>query len=93
MNWQSAPNNPCCGSAPVVLYNKFLLTIGGWQQNATSEVYILNPSTGQWKHFTDIPAVRYGPVVVGVADNNILVIGGLTNNYEYCNTVWLGIFE
>ena len=92
LNWQSAPNTPWCGSAPVVLYNKFLLTVGGWQQNRTSEVNIFNPPTGRWKHLTNIPAVRNFSAVVGVADN-IIVIGGFTDNAKYCNTVWIGVFE
>ena len=92
LNWQSAPNTPWCGSAPVVLYNKFLLSVGGKQQSRTSEVNIFNPSTGQWKHFTNIPAARSGPAVVGVADN-IIVLGGTTDNDEYSNTVWIGVFE
>ena len=86
--WQSAPNSPWCGSAPVVLYKKFLFTVGGRQQSRTSEVYIFNPSTGQWKHFTNIPAARSGPAVVGVAEN-ILVIGGSTHDNKYSNTVWI----
>ena len=89
LNWQSAPNTPWCGSAPV-LCNKFLLTVGGRQQSRTSEVCIFNSSTGQWKHLTNIPAARSGSAVVGVADD-ILVIGGITNNYEYSNTVWISI--
>ena len=89
LNWQSAPNSPWCGSAPVVLYKKFLFTVGGkWQESRTSEVYIFNPSTGQWKHFTNIPVARSGPAVVGVAEN-ILVIGGSTNDNKYSNTVWI----
>ena len=96
LNWQSAPNTPKCGSAPVVLYNKFLLTVGGRQpsdiSSQTREVYALNPSTGQWKHLTNIPAARSGPAVVDVADN-IIVIGGPTNNGKYSNTVWIGVFE
>ena len=92
LNWQSAPNTPWCCSAPVVLYNKFLLTIGGWKQSRTSEVNIFNPSTGQWKHLTNIPAARSAPAVVGVADN-IIVTGGTTNNDKYSNTVWIGVFE
>ena len=92
LNWQSAPNTPWCASSPVVLYNKFLLTVGGRQQSRTSEVNIFNPSTGQWKHLTNIPAARSGPAVVGVADN-IIVIGGTTNNNEFSNTVWIGVFE
>ena len=89
--WQSAPNTPWRGSAPVVLYNKFLLTVGGKQQSFASEVNIFNPSTGQWIHFTNIPVARCAPAVVGVADN-IIVIGGVADN-TYSNTVWIGVFE
>ena len=92
LNWQSAPNTPLCYSAPVVLHNKFLLTVGGKQQNRTSEVYALNPSTGQWKHLANIPAARSGPAVVGVADN-IIVIGGTTSDGKYSKTVWIGVVE
>jgi len=97
LNWQLASNTPWCFSAPVVLYNKFLLTVGGRQPHdktsQTSEVYTLNPSTGQWKHLTNIPAARSFPAVVGVADK-IIVIGGMTNKgQEYSNTVWIGMFE
>ena len=93
LNWQSAPNTPWCLSAPIVLYNKFLFTVGGkWQQCRTSEVHIFNPSTGQWKHLTNIPAARGSPAVVGVADI-ILVIGGVTNENKYSNAMWIGVFE
>ena len=92
LNWQSAPNTPWCTSAAVVLYNKFLLTVGGWQQSRTSEVCIFNPSTGQWKNLTNIPAARNGPAGVGVA-NNILIIGGKTNKAENSNTVWIGLLH
>ena len=92
LNWQSAPNTPWCASAPVVLYNKFLLTVGGRQQSNTSEVCIFNPSTGQWKHLTNIPAARAVLAVVGVADD-ILVIGGVTNENKFSNTIWIGVFE
>ena len=37
LNWQSAPNTPWCASAPVVLCNKFLVTVGGRQRNRTAE--------------------------------------------------------
>ena len=90
LNWQSAPNTPWCCSAPVVLYNKFLLSVGGRQQSRTSEVNVFNPSTRQWKHLTNIPAARSGPAVVGVVDS-IIVIGGTTDNIEFSNTVWIGV--
>ena len=97
LNWQSAPNTPWCFSAPVVLYNKFILAIGGRQPSdvtsQTREVYALNPSTGQWKHLTNIPAARSFPVVVGQGDK-MIVIGGMTNkNTEISNSVWIGVFE
>ena len=92
LNWQSAPNTPWCLSAPIVLYNKFLLTVGGRQQSRTSEVCIFNPSTGQWKHLTNIPAARTAPAVVGVADS-ILVIGGVANENKCSNTIWISVFE
>ena len=92
LNWQSTSNTPWCGSAPVVLYNKFLLTVGGYQQSITSEVNVFNLSTGQWKHLKNIPAARSRVAVVGVADN-IIVIGGRTSDYKYVNTVWIGMFE
>ena len=92
LNWQSAPNTPWCLSAPIVLYNKFLLTVGGRQQSRTSEVHIFNPSTGQWKHLTNIPAARSGATVVCVADS-ILVIGGMTNENKCSNTIWISVFE
>ena len=91
LNWQSAPDTPWCRSTPVVLYNN-LLIVGGEQQACTSEVNIFNPSTGQWKHFTNIPAVRSASAVVGMS-NNIIVIGGKPNSDEYSNTVWIGVFE
>ena len=92
LNWQSAPDTPWCRSAPVVLYNKFLLAVGGRQQSRTSEVNVFNSSTGQWKHLTNIPAARSVPAVVCVA-NNIMVIGGVNINRKYSNTVWIGMFK
>jgi len=97
LNWQSAPNAPWCFSTPVVLYNKFLLTVGGRQPNSitsqTCKVCTFNPSTDHWKHLTNIPAARSFPAVVGVADQ-IIVIGGMTNkNKEFSNNVWIGVFS
>ena len=97
LNWQSIPNTPSLTSAPVVLYNKFLLTVGGTKSSEltslTSEVYALNPSTGQWTHLTNIPAARSFPAVVSM-DDKMIVIGGMTSkNREYSNRVWIGMFD
>ena len=97
LNWQSAPNTPWCCSTPVVLYNKFLLTVGGRQQsdvtNQTSEIFSVIPSTGEWKYLANIPAATSLPAVVNV-DNTIIVIGGVTTkNLKYSKTVWIGVFK
>ena len=97
LNWQSAPNTPWCCSAPVVMYKKFLLTVGGRQPSdmtsQTCNVCTLNPSNGQWKHLANIPAARHFPTVVSTTDK-MIVIGGMTNkNKEYSNSVWIGVFE
>ena len=97
LNWQSTPNTPYCYSAPVVLYNKFLFTVGGRKPSEltsqTSEVYVLNQKTGQWTHLTNIPAARSFPAVVSM-DDKMIVIGGMTSkNREYSNSVWIGVFD
>ena len=99
LNWQPGPNTPSCtsGSAPVALYNKFLLTIGGRKSSElttqTSEVYVLNPKTGQWTHLTNIPAARSFPAAV-IINDKMIVIGGMTSkNKEYSNRVWIGVFD
>ena len=91
LNWQSVPNVPWCCFAPVVLFNK-LLTVGGWQQSYTSKVCIFDSFIGQWKHLTNIPAARSAPAVVGMT-NSILVMGGVTIDNKYSNTVWIGVFK
>ena len=72
LNWQSAPNTPWCCSVPVVLYNKFLLIVGGRKSSdftsQTGKVCALNPSTGQWTHLTNIPAARSFPAAVNMDD-------------------------
>ena len=97
LNWQSAPNTPRRGSSPIVMYNKFLLTVGGRQPldmtSQTCEVCTLNPSNGQWKYLANIPAARSYPAVVSMTDK-MIVIGGMTNkNTEFSNSVWIGVFE
>ena len=99
LNWQSAPNTPWCYSSPVVLYNKFLLAVGGRKSSdvtsQTCEVCFLNPSTGQWKHITDVPAARSYPAVANISNaNKIIVLGGMTNNdTKFSKTLWTGVFE
>ena len=93
LNWQSVPNTPWQASAPVVVYHKFLLTVGGRHVSRTSEVNVFNPLTGRWNRLTNIPAAISGTAVVGMSEK-ILIIGGSTNkNSEISNTVWIGFFK
>ena len=77
---QSLPDTPWCLSTPVVLYSKFLLTVGGIlpsdESNKISEVCAFNPSTGLWRQIANIPAARNFAGVVGVANNKIIMLGG-----------------
>ena len=95
LNWQSAPNTPWCSSAPVVLYKKFLLTLGGCHQSRTSEVNIFSPSNLHYKCLanTRIPAPRSSSAVVSLADNITVVIGGTTDNGKRTKKTWIGTFE
>ena len=96
LNWQSAQDTPWGFSSPVV-YCEFLLAVGGRQPSditsQTLEVHALNPSTGQWKYLTNIPAALSFPAAVSM-DDKLIVIGGLTNkNKGYCYSAWTGVFE
>jgi len=98
LKWQSLPDTPWCFSTPVVLHNKFLLTVGGRQPSdmtsQTREVCAFNPSTGSWKQIANIPAARSFPAVVGVTDGKIILLGGMTNTQqEFSCDAWIGVFE
>ena len=97
LKWQSLQDTPWCYSSPVVLYNKFLLTVGGRQpsdvSSKTSEVCAFNQSTGLWKQITNIPATLTLAGVVGVADCKIIVLGGATTENKYCCKTWIGTFQ
>ena len=97
LKWQSLPDTPWCLSTPVVVYNKFLLTVAGRQPSdktsQTSEVCAFNPSTSSWRQMANIPEPRNYSEVVGVSDNKIFVLGGVTTKLKFsCNT-WVGTFE
>ena len=99
MKWQSLSDTPWCFSAPVALYNKFVLTVGGnldlpaGGSNKSNEVSAFNPSTGSWRQVTNIPVARSFPAVVSVAGNKVIVLGGVTQQRNYSNDVWVGVFE
>ena len=96
-NWHCAPNAPWCYSTPVVVYNIFLLIVGGFEQSdasiKTNSVHLLNASSDNWEYLMSIPAARSGAAVVTMNDK-ILVIGGVTSETrEFSTTVWVCSIE
>jgi len=72
LKWQSLPDTPWSSSTPIVLYNKFLLTVGGRQPSdmtsKTTEVCAFNPSTGLCRCLVNIPAAVTFTQVVSIAE-------------------------
>ena len=97
LKWQSLPDTPWCYSAPVALYNKFLLTVGGREPSdkasQTTEVCAFNPSTGVWRQIMNIPEPRHLPGTVCTTSNQLIVLGGLTRQGQYSTNSWIGICE
>ena len=87
LKWQSLPDTPWCCSSPIVLYNKFLLAVGGRQPSdvtsKTSEVCAFNPSTGLWEKIANIPVARSFPGIANVADDVLIMMGGGTTQGVY----------
>ena len=90
LKWQSLPDTPCFFSAPVCLYNKFLLTVGGIRSYKVNEIYAFNSTSRLWKQIASLPAARSFPSVVLVANNKLIVLGGITLLNEYSDTMWVG---
>jgi len=88
LKWQSLPDTPCCHSVPVVLYNKFLLTVGGRKPSdvtsKTSEVYAFNPSTGVWEQIANIPPAKSFPGIANLTEFTFIVMGGANNQQKNC---------
>ena len=95
LKWQSLPDTPWCHSTPVVLFNKFLLTVGGRQPSdkasQTSEVCAFNPSTGVWEQIANAPVARSLLGVANVADDIFIIMGGANNKGEYAFDTYIGL--
>ena len=98
LKWQILTDTPWPYSFPVGLSNKFLLAVGGRHPSdatiQSSEVHALNPSNDLWELITNILPTS-APAVVGVADNKIIVLGGVIGSKQklISTNVWIGTFE
>ena len=102
LTWHLISSTPWCGSAPVVLYNKYLVAIGGRNHSnlskKTSQLCALDMSGGVWKPIANLPQARSRLAAVGVADNKIICIGGAlsrteSQGAEYSSVVWIGTID
>ena len=95
LSWQCLADVPFCYSTPVVMHDKYLLTVGGTQQSDSSlarEVRALNPLNALWKQIANLPVATCLQAAVCI-DNKLIVIGGMTKDKKLSNAVWTGVFE
>ena len=96
LKWSSQQDTPWCRSAPVSIQGRHLLTVGGVKKTGrryTSDINMFNKVSHSWEAIGHIPSARSGPAVVSVADNKIVVVGGVDDKGYYANTVWIGSCE
>ncbi|XP_065885541.1 probable serine/threonine-protein kinase DDB_G0271402 isoform X2 [Dysidea avara] len=96
LKWSSQQDTPWCCSAPVSIQGRQLLTVGGLKKTRrgyTSDINMFNKVSHSWEAIGHIPSARHGPAVVSVADNKIVVVGGVDDKKQYTNTVWIGSCE
>ena len=96
LKWKSLPDSPWCCLTPAVLYNNFLLTVGGRQPSnvarKTNEVCAFNPSTGLWTQIANIPKAVTFPGMADVADDILIMMGGANIQGEYLRDTYIGQF-
>ena len=89
LKWQSLPDTPWCHSTPVVLYNKFFITVGGRRStdktSQTSEVCAFNPSTGVWKQKANAPVARSSPGIASLTEDTFIMMGGVNQGNRFCD--------
>ena len=56
-------------------------------------MYILDPSTGNWKQWMNIPAARSGAAVINVNDKIVIIGEVIDLTRELSNVVWIGMVE
>jgi len=94
LKWQSLPDTPWCVSAPVALYNKFILTVGGRRPHdltsKTTEVCAFNPSTGVWEQIANIPSARTHSGIANVTNGMFIMMGGANIHGDFLCDTWIG---
>ena len=98
LKWNIHQDTPWCRSAPVGVNGTHLLIVGGSQKIGyeyarTSDIYKFNKVIQTWEVIGHIPLARSLLAAISTADNRVIVIGGVNDNKEVTNTVWIGSHE
>jgi len=98
LKWNIYQDIPWNRVAPVSMHSKHLLIVGGLKQMGgkpvlTSNIYKLNKISHSWEAIGRIPLARDASAAVSTIDNRVIVIGGLHDNAQFTNTVWIGSCE
>jgi len=100
LKWNTEKPTPWNRSAPAAIFGKHILTFGGVKVSilrgylCTTDVYMLNMASHNWEVVGHVPSTRDGPSAVSIADDKIIVLGGVDHNSDkskYTNTVWIGL--
>ena len=95
LKWQCLADIPLCYSTPVVLFDKYLSTVGGTQQSdgaLSCGVCVLNPLNALWKQIASLPGAARLQAAVSIG-NKLIVVGGTAENKRFSDAVYIGIFE
>ena len=98
LKWNTFQDTPWCRCAAVSVNGTHLLIVGGSQKIGygyarTSDIYKINKVIQNWEPIGHIPSARSLLAVISTADNRVTVIGGLNDEKEVTNTVWIGLCE
>jgi len=98
LKWNSEKNTSWGRSAPASIFDTHVLLFGGVKRltlgyTCTKNVYILNNDRQDWELADHTPSTRDGLSVVNIADDKVVVFGGVNHNdkAKYTNTVWIGL--
>ena len=95
LKWNTLQDTPWLVSAPVSVYDTHLLIVGGGKKIGdkyarTSGVYKLNKVNYSWEAIGHIPLATSHSAAVSIADNRVIIIGGMNDKGEHTNTVRIG---
>jgi len=98
LQWNSEKPTLWGRSAPTPIFGSHVLLFGGVKKVfdgylCTKSVYMLNNANRDWELVDRTPSTRDGVSVVNVADDKVIVLGGVNHSdkAKYTNTVWIGL--